>query len=854
MRENPGTQQSGGSSERSQRELQLQTLNRTLQALTHINQAMLRTTEEAALLQEVCRIIVEDCGHRMAWVGFAENDEHKSVVPVAIAGFEDGYLETLRISWADNANGHGPVGTAIRTGAPCSFRNILEDPKFVLWREQARKRGYASVLALPFPREGRPPGVVAIYAKDRDAFAEAEVKLLSELAANLGYGIGALRARAARERSEEALRQNQEWLRVTLTSIGDAVVATNMDGRITFLNPVAAELTGWSSEEAHGQPTRDVFRIINELTREGAEDIVARVLREGHVVGLANHTSLIAKDGREVPIEDSAAPILDRNGKVVGVVLVFHDITAKRRAQDALLESRTKLESALASMSDAVFIADPEGRFHDFNDAFVRFYRFKSKAECATKLYDYPNFLEVFGDNGELVPVENWVASRALRGESATNSEHSLRRKDTGETWVGSYSYAPIRGKDGTIAGAVVTARDITELKASEKALRASEERLRLLGDNLPNSMVYQYTFDADGTPRFLYVSAGVEKLNGVKAEDVLKDAGVILRQFLPEDVPALLEAEKVSARDLTVFEREIRMRLPDGQIRWMYFRSRPRRLENGQIVWDGVQTDITERKRAEDALLRSEKLASVGRMAAAIAHEMNNPLAAVTNVLFLAMHTQDLPDSARRYLRIAEEELKRIAHITRQSLGFYRESNAPAIVSVGAVLDSTVDLLKSRIKAKGAVIEKQLRRDVEIKANAGELRQVFSNLLANSLDAICEKGTIKLRVSSGAAFSNGRRCVRVTIADNGKGIAESARQQLFEPFFTTKGTVGTGLGLWVSKQIVDKHGGHIRVRSHNTGANTGTVFSVVLPVEYAAAARSGEMIAATATETLLIR
>jgi PAS domain S-box-containing protein len=376
----------------------------------------------------------------------------------------------------------------------------------------------------------------------------------------------------------------------------------------------------------------------------------------------------------------------------------------------------------------------------------------------------------------------------------------------------------------------------IEERKRAEEELRASEERLRLLGDNLPNSLVYQYTHELNGTPRFLYVSAGVERLNGVKAEEVLKDAGVLHRQFLPGELPALLEAEKASARDLSVFEREVQMQLPDGRLRWMHLLSRPRRLPDGRTIWDGVQTDITDRKLAEQALLRSEKLASAGRMAATMAHEINNPLEAVTNALFIAQGIEGLPESARQYLETADAELKRVVHITRQSLGFYRESNSPTLTSITAVLDSAVDLLRGKSKAKYAVIEKQWDGDVQVIAVPGELRQVFSNLLANSLDAIEEKGIVKLRVSARTGCTTRNHHVRITLADNGRGVPASSRQHMFEPFFTTKGAVGTGLGLWVSKQIIEKHGGTIRVRSSTDGSRRGTVVSVVLPAGIAAA------------------
>ena len=242
------------------------------------------------------------------------------------------------------------------------------------------------------------------------------------------------------------------------------------------------------------------------------------------------------------------------------------------------------------------------------------------------------------------------------------------------------------------------------------------------------------------------------------------------------------------------------------------------------------VARDITERKRAEEALLRNEKLATVGRMAASIAHEINNPLEAVMNTLYLAKSCLGENELARQYLDIADEELNRVSHITRQTLGFYRESSDPTPVSVATVVDSAVDLLRSKIRGKNAEIRKKYSGHPLATAVPGELRQIFSNLLANSLDAIDDKGTIALRVSRSTCVNNGQARIRITIADNGKGISASTLPHIFAPLFTTKEVTGSGLGLWVSKQLVDKHHGSIRVRTRTSGKRRGTTFSVLIP------------------------
>jgi len=260
---------------------------------------------------------------------------------------------------------------------------------------------------------------------------------------------------------------------------------------------------------------------------------------------------------------------------------------------------------------------------------------------------------------------------------------------------------------------------------------------------------------------------------------------------------------------------------------------------EAAELLVTQLQSEIVARKKAEEALTRSEKLASVGRMAAVLAHEINNPLAAVMGIIYLMQNTNNLPASVAENLERADGELKRIAHITRQTLGFYRESLHLAAFYVAPLLGSVLDLLKSKIQSRRATVEEQCDPNLEMTAMQGEVRQVISNLLLNSLDSIDTGGRVVLRASISTSPTDRSQRVRITVSDDGRGIDESVLPQIFEAFFTTKGAIGNGLGLWVSKQIVDKHGGSIQVRTATVGPQHGTTFSVILPMD---ASRHGRL------------
>jgi signal transduction histidine kinase len=256
-----------------------------------------------------------------------------------------------------------------------------------------------------------------------------------------------------------------------------------------------------------------------------------------------------------------------------------------------------------------------------------------------------------------------------------------------------------------------------------------------------------------------------------------------------------------------------------------------------------GVVMDVTSRKLAEEALRRSEKLAATGRLAASIAHEINNPLATIMNVLYILRTCSDLPPRMMEHVTTAERELARVVHITKQTLAFYRETPSPVATSVPALLEEVLVAYSRKIEDKGVSINKRYGNAKDIQVFPGELRQVFSNLVLNALEAVPESGTIGIRVQE-VMGPKKKAGVRITVADNGMGITEENLNRVFEPFFTTKESKGTGLGLWVSLGIVQKLGGIVRIRSSVTERRHGTCLTVFLPYDFfdnAVAVEAGE-------------
>ena len=352
--------------ERKRAEEELSRVNRVLRMLSNTNQALIKIADEATLLNEVCRISVEVGGYRLTWVGFAEQDEAKTVRPVAHAGFGSGYIESAKVTWADNERGRGPGGTAIRTGQPYIARNIPLDPAFAPWREAAIERGYKSNIALPLISEGQTFGELAIYSVEADAFDAKEVEILKELADDLAFGITALRTRVKRDQTEVALRESEEQYRLIAENTADTIAVFDLNLNPTYISPSILKLRGYPVQEAMTQTLNQM--LTPDSLQHASKMFADQIALESSGTADPTRTALIeleeyCKDGSTIWVELAASFLRDNNFKPTGILTVTRDITERKQAEAELQQTLESLRKAFGAtiqvMVSAVEIRDP---------------------------------------------------------------------------------------------------------------------------------------------------------------------------------------------------------------------------------------------------------------------------------------------------------------------------------------------------------------------------------------------------------------------------------------------------------------------------------------------------------------
>ncbi len=599
--------------ERKEKREELLKAKRVIQALSECNHAVIHLKDETELLREICRIVVEVGGYRMAWVGYAEQDEDRTVTPVAGYGHEEGYLETVRITWRDTELGRGPMGTPIRTGAPSIFRNIISHPDFAPWRDEAVKRGYFSVIGLPLFLEGRVMGSLGIYASEPDAFGTEEIELFIKLASNLSYGIEALRVHHARMQAEASLRKAEEKYRSIFENALEGIYQSTRDGRYTEVNPSFARIFGYDSPEDLKGAVNDIGRqIYQDPARR--EECIRIAMERGKAIF---EVRINRKDGSKGWVSNSVQVIRDRDGNLSHFEGVVEDITERKRAEEALNQAHETLERRV------------EERTIELTK--INWMLEQQKEILQTILDNIPVMIAMFDPSGHLEfmnhEAERLLGCRLEEAEeidllSACCPDRGKTSQSVPEPCLGGVpkwrdhafktckgepldsSWSSVRLSNGTMIGIGI---DTAERKRAENILRESEERFRL---SLEGSQVGVWDWNVQ-TGAIVSFRNWAQIL-GYPEDEIESNNSMWERSLHPDDRERVMDSLNAHLEGKTpLYESAYRLRAKSGEWKWILGKAKV-------IAWDsegkplravGIHIDVTARKEAEQALRESEML-----------------------------------------------------------------------------------------------------------------------------------------------------------------------------------------------------------------------------------------------------
>lgn len=415
-----------------------------------------------------------------------------------------------------------------------------------------------------------------------------------------------------------------------------------------------------------------------------------------------------------------------------------------------------------------------------------------------------------------------YATGRPFRGTEAP-AKLKLGATDELREYFFNFAYEPTLDVFGKVDGILVHVVDVTGQVVARREVEAREEQFRALADSIPH-LAWMAKPDGD----IFWYNQRWYAYTGKSPDDMAGWGWQVVHD--PHILPEVLERYRHSLATGEAFDMSFPLRGADGVLRTFLTRAVPVRDSSGTIVrWFGTNTEIDTQRKTEEALRQSEKLAVVGRLASSIAHEINNPLEAVINLIYLAK-SSSVDDVTRNYLADADQELARVSEITSQTLRFHKQQAAAAPADVVEILNSVLALYRGKLSRDGVELQIEARETPPLVCFASEIRQVLANLVGNALDAMPQGGTLSLRIHSATDWRTGQLGLRITVSDTGHGMPPDVLERIYEPFFTTKGATGTGLGLWVSSGIVENHKGSLRVRSKNCGPRAGTTFSLILP------------------------
>ena len=900
-------------------------LTRILRATTDCNQALLHSTDEIELVQKICNIVVDIGGYRMAWIGYAEHDPEKNVRPIAQSGFEEGYLEIVKISWGDTEFGRGPTGTAIRTCKPITSLDIINDPLMKPWHKDAIKRGYASSLSLPLKVGHEVFGALTIYSSNPDAFNEEELKLQTTLAENLAYGITMLRTRRARQKVEEELLSGNERMHFIMQATNAGFWEYEMSTNTNTWSDEVWRLYGLKPNSTDNTYETWISTIIPE-DRETVEQAVQEAINKGGDYSCRWRT--MDANGTFRWLLSKGSPVKDTNGSIVRYAGLVLDITDQKKKEDALTESEQRFKTLFEQHSSVMLIIDPAtGSIIDANRAAADFYGWPVETLKQMRIQQ----LTTSGAKEVTMQMEDFKT----QAQNHRSFSHSLANGSIRDVDVFS---CPITFEGKTLLYSIIN--DITERKLAEQALQSSERKFRSITEQLA-----EMVFVTDSRGAITYVSPASEHLFDYLPHEMIghvfteyteeEERSIVLELFqdtLLHNLSTRVVEFKCLRKNGSLFDGEVHFQYyhdnessgtiglirditerkktyaqlkkmsaaveqspavvvitdPRGNIEYVNpmftwhtgysseeaIGKNPRILQsglvpkelysdlwqtilsgkvwhgelqnkkkNGELFWESVviaailnaegvitnfvavKEDITDQKKMLNDLIKAkEKAEESDRLKSAflanLSHEIRTPMNGILGFSELLKEPQLSGEEMAEYIDLIQKSGQRMLNLINDLIDISRIDAEEAILQISETpLNELIHNLHAFFQPEAA--SKGLRltyktglSDTEsiIKTDSEKVNQILTNLVNNAL-----KFTRKGGVDFGYTLKNDM--LEFYVIDTGIGIPIAMKEKVFDRFrqvdnTLTRGYEGAGLGLSITKALVEILGGNIWVES----------------------------------------
>ncbi len=796
------------------------------QFLLDATENIMKERDYDALLLKILVSLMARVGAQNAYLIILEGE----ALTIRAHGRKNVTVETRRLNQdIEGADNLCPeiVRFVLRSQAPVVLANALKSADYS-HSPAVQHFKLKSVLALPLVVQSRTLGL--IYLENSliaNVFSDEQVSLLQVLTAQAAIALDNSLLIADLQHTQENLIQREQNLSITLNSIGDGVIVTDRAGHVTRLNPIAEQLTGWSIAEAEGKPVGTIFNIVDAETRQALVNPAQKVLASGEIVTLSNHTTLIAKDGSEYHIADSAAPIRNGDDSILGMVLVFNDVTEAYHLRQEVADNHLRQEQILGDMRSMVATLNTEGKIQFVNKTPLSLAGLYLEDAEGRALWD----CFWFSHDQKTREIVHQACKAAARGREY-KQDIQMRTLD-GPLWI-AFSLRPIKDERGNINLIVAEGSDISSRKLAEQTLKDEKVLQALTLDNLAEAVILSNQHGI-----IQHFNASACQMFGYSEQEV---SGQAIITLIDNDDVAKFEDYRRTLHRSSTTGINIRAKRKNGEVFPFHIAiAELPEIKPGETQFVASGQDLTDIELQQEMLQRSQKMDALGKLTGGIAHDYNNMLGVVQGYceLLEPVLAENLKHTG--FLNQIQHAADRGTKLTQKLLSYSRQKPAQTeLTDINELLLSQQELLEKTLTARIQINLKLDKKTPIININTGDFEDAIFNICINAMHAMPDGGRLRITVKEKELSPQDAEALQInsgvyavlSITDSGTGMDKETQSKIFDPFFSSKGERGTGLGLSQVYGFMERSQGTIKVYSE---LGVGSRFSLYFPLEASA-------------------